>query len=288
MKKKKQLAILIPCFNEEVTVGKVVNDFKTVCEGLEAYTTKIYVYDNNSTDKTAEIARKQGAVVVPEYQQGKGNVVRSMFRDIDADIYVMVDGDDTYSATDLPRLIEPVERGRADMVIADRLSSTYFAENKRLFHNFGNTLVRWLINFIFRSDLKDIMTGYRIFSKRFVKSMPVVSTGFEIETEMSAFALNSHLNVVQMPTAYKDRPEGSVSKLHTFRDGFRVLRLIFKLSLQYRPLVSYSILAIFALIFKLITHVGNYLPTGLFTAGLVLEGTKNYFDQLMEKENNRG
>lgn len=280
MKTKNKIAVLIPCYNEEITIEKVVKDFTR--ELPEAI---IYVYNNNSTDKTAENAKKAGAKVINEYQQGKGNVVRSMFKNIEADYYIMVDGDDTYPAEEVHKLLLPVQEGRADMVIGDRLSSTYYIVNKRPFHNFGNGLVKFLINFIFNSNINDVMTGYRVFSKRFVKSMPVVSTGFEIETEMTAFALNHHMNIVSMPIEYRDRPEGSVSKLDTFKDGYKVLTLLLKLSLQYKPLISYSILAISAWIFKQITGYGKLLPTGLFVAGLILEGMKNYLQQIMEKLN---
>lgn len=241
MKTKNKIAILIPCYNEEITIEKVVKDFTR-----ELPEATIYVYNNNSTDKTAENAKKAGAKVINEYQRGKGNVVRSMFKNIEADYYIMVDGDDTYPAEEVHKLLLPVQEGRADMVIGDRLSSTYYTVNKRPFHNFGNGLVKFLINFIFNSNINDVMTGYRVFSKRFVKSMPVVSTGFEIETEMTAFALNHHMNIVSMPVEYRDRPEGSVSKLNTFKDGYKVLTLLLKLSLQYKPLISYSILAVSA------------------------------------------
>ena len=204
-----KIAVLIPCYNEGQTIAKVVKDYR---EALPEAT--IYVYDNNSSDHTDEIAREAGAVVRYEYQQGKGNVIRSMFRDIDAECYVMTDGDDTYPAED------------ADMVIGDRLSSTYFTENKRPFHNTGNRLVRGLINLIFKSNIKDIMTGARAFNYEFVKSFPILSTGFEIETEMSIHALDKNFKLVEIPVGYRDRPEGSVSKLNTFSDGFKVLRTL--------------------------------------------------------------
>lgn len=273
-------AVLIPCYNEEKTIAKVIKDFKK-----ELPKADIYVYNNNSTDRTYEIANKNKAIVVNEYLQGKGNVVRSMFRDIEADIYILVDGDDTYPAEQVKELMKPVEEGRADMVIGDRLSSTYYSENKRPFHNFGNDLVRWMINFIFNSNISDVMTGYRVFSRRFVKSIAILSEGFEIETEMTAYALNSHMNIVSLPVDYRDRPEGSVSKLNTFKDGAKVLFLLLRLALQYRPFISYTFLSLLALIFKLIFHFGDYLPTGLFVAGLILQGTKRNFDQLLEKAN---
>lgn len=278
MKAKNKIAVLIPCYNEELTIEKVVKDFTR-----ELPEATIYVYNNNSTDKTAEIAKKAGAKVINEYQQGKGNVVRSMFKNIDADYYIMVDGDDTYPAEEVHKLLAPVKEGRADMVIGDRLSSTYYKVNKRPFHNTGNYLVKLLINLIFRSNINDVMTGYRAFSKKFVKSIPIVSNGFEIETEMTAFALNYHMNIVSIPIEYRDRPEGSLSKLNTFKDGWKVLCLLFRLALQYKPLISYSLLAICALIFKMVTGYGKLLPTGLFVAGLILEGMKNYLQQIIEK-----
>lgn len=280
MKAKNKIAVLIPCYNEELTIEKVVKDFTR-----ELPEATIYVYNNNSTDKTAEIAKNAGAKVINEYQQGKGNVVRSMFKNIEADYYIMVDGDDTYPAEEAQKLLVPVKEGRADMVIGDRLSSTYYKVNKRPFHNTGNYLVKLLINLIFGSKINDVMTGYRAFSKKFVKSIPIVSNGFEIETEMTAFALNYHMNIVSIPIGYRDRPEGSLSKLNTFKDGWKVLCLLFRLALQYKPLISYSLLAICALIFKLITGYGKLLPTGLFVSGLILEGIKNYLQQITEKLN---
>ena len=211
-----KIAVLIPCYNEGQTIAKVVKDYR---EALPEAT--IYVYDNNSSDHTDEIAREAGAVVRYEYQQGKGNVIRSMFRDIDAECYVMTDGDDTYPAEDARKLADQILQGKADMVIGDRLSSTYFTENKRPFHNTGNRLVRGLINLIFKSNIKDIMTGARAFNYEFVKSFPILSTGFEIETEMSIHALDKNFKLVEIPVGYRDRPEGSVSKLNTFSDGFR-------------------------------------------------------------------
>ncbi|MDE5600310.1 MAG: glycosyltransferase family 2 protein, partial [Oscillospiraceae bacterium] len=203
-------AILIPCYNEEKTIKKVIEDFKK-----EMPHSTIYVYDNNSTDETAKIASEAGAIVRKEFKQGKGNVVRSMFRDIDADCYIMVDGDDTYPAKFGPMLEKLVLDGEADMAVGDRLSSTYFTENKRKFHNFGNVIVRKLINLIFNSNMKDIMTGARAFSRDFVKSFPVISKGFEIETEMTIFALDHNFKIVEKPIDYKDRPNGSESKLNT-------------------------------------------------------------------------
>ena len=219
-----EIAVLVPCYNEELTVEKVIRDFNEYLP--EA---KVYVYDNNSTDKTYEMAVKAGAIVKKERRQGKGNVVRSMFRDIDADVYIMMDGDDTYPVEEIRKLIEPVVNGEADMVIGDRLSNgTYAAENKRGFHNFGNNLVRNLINRLFNGNINDIMTGYRVFNRTFVKTMPVMSEGFQIETELSIFSLVNRFKIVEIPITYRDRPEGSVSKLNTFKDGFRVLMTLFK------------------------------------------------------------
>lgn len=233
-----KIAVLIPCYNEELTVEKVVTDFKK-----ELPEADVYVYDNNSKDRTAELARKAGAIVVPEYRQGKGNVVRSMFRDIDADIYVMVDGDDTYPANEVHKLIEAVEEGN-DMVIGDRLSSTYFTENKRPFHNTGNSMVRIMINKIFKSDIKDVMTGYRAFSRRFVKTVAIMSPGFQIETELTATSLQYRYNVKSIPITYRDRPEGSSSKLNTFSDGFKVIVTLFDLAKDYRPLLFFGLLSV--------------------------------------------
>lgn len=226
-----KIAVLIPCYNEKQTVAKVVSEWKK--ELPEAV---VYVYDNNSTDGTDEIARNAGAVVRYEHQQGKGNVVRRMFQEIDAECYIMIDGDDTYPAEDGPAMAELVLEGGADMVIGDRLSSTYFTENKRPFHNFGNTIVRNSINHLFKNDIRDIMTGYRAFSYRFVKSFPVVSQGFEIETEMTIHAIDKNMNVVNHVITYRDRPEGSESKLNTISDGQKVIRTIIRLFNDYRPL----------------------------------------------------
>lgn len=232
-------AVLIPCYNEAKTIKKVVEDFKR-----EMPYAQIYVYDNNSTDGTDTIAREAGATVRYEYRQGKGNVVRSMFRDIDADCYIMVDGDDTYDASFGPVLEKEILEGKADMAVGDRLSSTYFTENKRAFHNFGNVLVRKLINLLFQSRLNDIMTGARAFNKMFVKSYPVISKGFELETEMTIFALNYNLRIVEKPIQYKDRPVGSESKLNTFKDGFKVLKTIGELFKDTRPFAFFSIISL--------------------------------------------
>lgn len=240
-----KVAVLIPCYNEELTIGKVVQDFKKYLPGAV-----IYVYDNNSTDKTAEIARESGAVVRYERKQGKGNVMRSMFRDIDAECYILVDGDDTYPEESAPELVSAVIDKGGDLVIGDRLSSTYFNENKRLFHNSGNVLVKNLINRFFKSNIKDIMTGYRAFSYEFVKTFPVLSQGFEIETEMTIHALDKNFSIISIPIQYRDRPEGSQSKLNTYSDGFKVIMTIFNLYRLYKPFQFFSI---FALLFLLLS-----------------------------------
>ena len=224
------VAVLLPCYNEEVTIGKVVRDFKTSLPDAT-----IYVYDNNSTDRTAEIATAEGAIVRKEPRQGKGNVIRAMFEDIDADVYVMADGDDTYPADAAPAMVSKVLDGY-DMVIGDRLSSTYFQENKRPFHNFGNRLVRGSINGLFNAHVTDIMTGYRAFSFTFVKTYPVLSRGFEVETEMTIHSLNNNLRLYEMPIQYRDRPAGSVSKLDTVGDGIKVMSTIFRMIREYKPL----------------------------------------------------
>ena len=256
-----RVAVLIPCYNESKTIEKVVRDYRDALPDAV-----IYVYDNNSTDGTDELAKKAGAVVRYEYQQGKGNVIRRMFADIDAECYVMVDGDDTYPAQNAPEMCRKVLEKRVDMVIGDRLSSTYFAENKRPFHNFGNTLVRRSINVLFGSDIKDIMTGYRAFSYRFVKSFPVVSKGFEIETEMTIHAVDKNMSMENVIVEYRDRPEGSVSKLNTYSDGFRVLGTIFRLYKNYRPFKFFGtvalILAVISLCFA-VPVVLEYIETGL-------------------------
>lgn len=246
-----KVAVLVPCYNEELTVEKVVGDFKK-----ELPTAEIYVYDNNSKDRTNELAHKAGAIVRKEYKQGKGNVVRSMFQDIDADVYVLVDGDDTYPADEVHKLIDPVINQNADMVIGDRLSNgTYFEENKRGFHGFGNNLVKNLINSLFKSNINDIMTGYRAYSKRFVKCMPVMSDGFQIETEMTIFSLVYRMNVVEVPITYRDRPAGSTSKLNTFSDGFKVLITLFNLFKDYRPFLFFGMLSLIFCIAGLIVGI---------------------------------
>ncbi|MEE3452623.1 glycosyltransferase family 2 protein [Dialister sp.] len=259
-----RIAVLVPCWNEVLTIEKVVKDFKRVLP--EAV---IYVYDNNSTDGTAELAIRAGAVVRHEYRQGKGNVIRSMFRDIDADCYVMVDGDDTYSAENARDMVNLVLEGKADMVIGDRLSSTYFEENKRPFHNSGNVLVRRFINMFWGEnacEIKDVMTGYRALSPMFVKTFPILSKGFEIETEMTIHALDKNLLLANVPVTYRDRPKGSVSKLHTFRDGIKVLKTIFMLYKDYRPLRFFSITALLLAFISLILFIPvfhEYMVTGL-------------------------
>ena len=244
-------AVLIPCYNEAKTIGRVVADFKEKMPHAD-----IYVYDNNSTDNTAELAEQAGAIVRYEHKQGKGNVVRTMFREVDADCYVMVDGDDTYPADFGPRLEQLVLSGKADMAVGARLSSTYFTENKRPFHNFGNVLVRRMINFLFRAKLNDIMTGARAFSKDFVKSFPVISKGFEIETEMTIFALDNNFAIKEVPIAYQDRPQGSESKLNTYSDGLKVLKTIVNLFKDTKPLAFFSILSLILLLISF----GFFLP----------------------------
>lgn len=234
-----KIAVLIPCFNEEKTIGKVIRDAK---EALPE--SVIYVYDNNSTDKTVELATLAGAVVRYEYKQGKGNVVRRMFREIEAECYLMLDGDDTYPLAFARQMTERVLKYHTDMVVGDRLSSTYFTENKRPFHNFGNTLVRSAINRLFHSDIKDIMTGYRAFSYEFVKTFPVFSTGFQIETEMTIHAVNYRMQVDNVVVDYRDRPEGSISKLNTYSDGMKVLWKIMQLYKTYKPLGFFGLIAL--------------------------------------------
>lgn len=230
MDRKDKIAVLIPCYNESKTIKKVVEDFKR-----EMPQATIYVYDNNSTDGTDKIAREAGAIVRKETRQGKGNVIRTMFREIEADCYIMTDGDDTYPAQDAKKMCESVLTGQADMVVGDRLSSTYYMENKRPFHNFGNALVQKSINRLFKTDIKDIMTGYRAFSHRFVKTFPVLSKGFEIETEMTIHAVERNMVVKNVVIEYRDRPEGSESKLNTYSDGAKVLRTIFRLYKNNKP-----------------------------------------------------
>ena len=256
-----KIAVLIPCYNEAQTIEKVIKDFK---EALPEAT--IYVYDNNSNDNTATIAANNGAIVRNEYMQGKGNVIRRMFREIDAEVYLMVDGDDTYPADNAREMVNLVLNKQADMVVGDRLSSTYFTENKRPFHNFGNSFVRWSINSLFDTDIKDIMTGYRTFSYEFVKTFPVLSKGFEIETEMSIHAADKNLHIENVIVDYKDRPEGSVSKLNTYSDGIKVIFMIIKLLRTYRPMVFFGLLSLILFILGIgliIPVLSDYFKTGL-------------------------
>jgi len=256
-----KIAVLIPCYNESKTINKVVNSFKKALP--EAV---IYVYDNNSTDGTAEIAESAGAVVRHEYKQGKGNVIRRMFREIDAECYIMVDGDDTYNAGDARSLCNAVLLRNADMAIGDRLSGTYFNENKRAFHNIGNVIVRKLINFIYKSNIKDVMTGYRAFGYQFVKTFPVLSKGFEIETEMTIHALDKNLQIENILINYQDRPTGSESKLNTYSDGIKVIKTIISLYKNYKPLAFFSWLALILLLIGIgfLTPVLiNYIHSGL-------------------------
>lgn len=260
-----KLAILIPCYNEGQTIRKVVEDCKSSTKRFER--TQIYVYDNNSTDNTCSEALSAGAVVRHEYQQGKGNVIRRMFREVDAECYVMIDGDDTYPTSVIPEMAAKVFDRHVDMVVGDRLSSSYFEENKRPFHNFGNVLVRRSVNFFFKNDIKDIMTGYRAFSYQFVKSYPVLSRGFEIETEMSILAIENNMLIDNQVIDYRDRPAGSESKLNTYSDGFKVLRRIFTLFRNYRPLQFYGIISVLLILIALLMFLPNvwfpYLETGL-------------------------
>lgn len=255
------IAVLIPCYNESKTIAKVVADYKAVLPEAD-----IYVYDNNSKDGTDEIARKAGAIVRYERRQGKGNVIRSMFRDIDADCYLMIDGDDTYPAENAAEMCRLVLEEQVDMVIGDRLSSTYFEENKRPFHNFGNSLVRGLINRLFHANVKDIMTGYRAFSRPFVKHFPVLSQGFEIETEMTIHALDKNFYLKEVPVQYRDRPDGSVSKLNTYSDGFKVLMTIARLFREYKPFIFFTSVCGLFLLIALILFIPvfiDYINTGL-------------------------
>lgn len=256
-----KIAVLIPCYNEEQTIARVVGD---VHEALPEAT--VYVYDNNSTDRTVELAKRAGAVIRHEYKQGKGNVIRRMFREIDAECYLMIDGDDTYPLECAPEMVTKVLEQGADMVVGDRLSSTYFTENKRPFHNFGNSLMRTGINGLFRSDIKDIMTGYRAFSYEFVKTFPVFSKGFEIETEMTIHAVNYKMQVVNVVVEYRDRPEGSVSKLNTYSDGFKVIRKMLQLYKNYKPMSFFGLLCLLLMAVSaafMVPVILEYVQTGL-------------------------
>lgn len=286
-----KIAVLIPCYNESRTIEKVVKDFRKVLP--EAV---IYVYDNNSTDHTDEIARNAGAVVRYEYQQGKGNVIRRMFREIDAECYVMADGDDTYPAEFAPEMVEKVLNKKVDMVIGDRLSSTYFTENKRPFHNFGNALVRKAINVMFKTEIKDIMTGYRAFSYQFVKSFPVLSKGFEIETEMSIHAVDKNMLLENVIIEYRDRPEGSESKLNTYSDGFKVLKTIARLFKNYKPLEFFGVIsavlmvlavAFFIPVFVTYLKIGKVpnFPTLIVCGFAVLAAIQSLFSGMILQNN---
>ena len=258
---KNKIAVLIPCYNESKTIEKVVKDYKKALPEAD-----IYVYDNNSSDGTDKIAKKAGAIVKYEHRQGKGNVIRTMFKEIDADCYLMIDGDDTYPAESAREMCDYVLNDNVDMVIGDRLSSTYFEENKRPFHNTGNKLVRGLINSLFKSNVRDIMTGYRAFSYDFVKTFPVLSKGFEIETEMTIHALDKNMQLKEIPIEYRDRPEGSVSKLNTFSDGFKVLKTIGRLFKEYKPTIFFGLIGLLFLLISLgfgIPVFVDYFKTGL-------------------------
>jgi glycosyltransferase involved in cell wall biosynthesis len=272
-----EIALLIPCYNEELTIAKVINDFRQELPDL-----KIYVYDNNSSDKTYENAKNAGAIVEREYRQGKANVVRSMFEKIEADIYIMVDGDDTYPAKHVKELLAPVINDGYDMVIGDRLTNgTYSSENKRNFHEFGNNLVKNLINRLFNAKLKDIMSGYRIFSKKFIKNYPVLYSGFELETDMTIFSLHNNFLMKEIPIDFQDRPEGSESKLNTFSDGLKVLLTIFNLFRHYKPLLFFGIISLISLLIAFafgIPVIREYylyqyvykVPSAVLASGLVL------------------
>ena len=282
-----KIAVLIPCYNESKTIEKVIKDFQKVLPQAT-----IYVYDNNSTDGTSDIAQKAGAVVRHEYLQGKGNVIRRMFRDIDAECYIMTDGDDTYPAEYAREMADKVLQKKVDMVVGDRLSSTYFEENKRPFHNFGNTIVRNTINYLFKSNIKDIMTGYRAFSYLFVKTFPVLSKGFEIETEMSIHAVDKNMFVENVVIDYRDRPEGSESKLNTYSDGYNVLKMISRLFKNYKPLQFFFTLALilavvgtafFVPVFIDFLHTGVVakIPTLIVSGFTILAAIQSLFSGLI-------
>lgn len=273
----KKIAILIPCYNEEITVAKVITDFKK-----ELPDALIYVYNNNSTDNTLQIAYENGAIVKNEYRQGKGNVVRNMFRDIDADVYVLVDGDNTYPANMVHQLIKPILMETADMVVGDRISNgTYKKQNKRLFHDFGNGMVRNTINRLFKTNLKDVMSGYRAFSRAFVKNIPILSKGFEVETEMTLHALDKRFIIKEIPIEYKDRPNKSKSKLNTFTDGYKVIKTIIKMLKDYKPLKFFLLIAIIFFVLGLIigipviyeyilTRYITKVPSAVLSTGLMI------------------
>lgn len=273
----KKIAILIPCYNEEITVAKVITDFKK-----ELPDALIYVYNNNSIDNTLQIAYENGAIVKNEYRQGKGNVVRSMFRDIDADVYVLVDGDNTYPANMVHQLIKPILMETADMVVGDRISNgTYKKQNKRLFHDFGNGMVKYTINRLFKTNLKDVMSGYRAFSRTFVKNIPILSKGFEVETEMTLHALDKRFIIKEIPIEYKDRPNKSKSKLNTFTDGYKVIKTIIKMLKDYKPLKFFLSIAIIFFVLGLIigipviyeyilTRYITKVPSAVLSTGLMI------------------
>ncbi len=291
-----KIAVLVPCYNEESTIKKVVEDFKIYLPNA-----KIYVFDNNSTDKTSEIAKNAGAIVYFEKRQGKGNVIRTMFERIEADCYILVDGDDTYDASRAKEISEMVLNDNVDMVICDRLSSDYFTENKRPFHNFGNKLVRYSINKIFKSNIKDILTGYRAFSRRFVKTFPITSKNFEIETEMTIHAIFTDMRIENITAKYKDRPSNSVYKLNTFTDGFKVILKMINLFKNYKPLKFFSCLCVFLILLASIfffpfclipylkTGVVEKIPTLIACGFLVMAALMSFFsglilDSIMQKE----
>lgn len=287
MNETKKIAVLIPCYNEAQTIAKVVSDWKRELPDAD-----IYVYDNNSKDETALIAKNAGAIVRHEYAQGKGNVIRRMFREIEADCYLMVDGDDTYPAEYAKEMVDLVLNKQADMVVGDRLSSTYYTENKRPFHNFGNDLMRTSINLLFHTNIKDIMTGYRAFSYQFVKTFPVLSKGFDIETEMTIHAVHKNMRIENVVVDYRDRPEGSQSKLNTISDGFKVIKAMAKFFKTYKPLMFFGLLSIILMIFAAALFIPvfiTYLKTGLvdklptlITSGfIVIAAIQSFFAGLM-------
>lgn len=295
-----KVAVLLPCYNEEPTIGKVIDDFKR--ELPEAV---IYVYDNNSSDRSKAIALQHGATVVSVHMRGKGNVVRAMFRDIDADCFLMVDSDDTYPAEAARSLIQPILEGSADLVCGDRLSTTYYDINRRKFHNFGNALVCKTIELLFKRKVSDVMTGYRAFSRRFVANFPVINSGFELETEMTIWTLERRLSFMEIPIAYRDRPQGSVSKLNTYQDGFKVICTIIRAVREYRPLLYFGMLSAAAFLLAVgffVPVLIDYIHTGtvpkfptlivcgcagiagfiMFICGLILHSIKYHFASLME------
>jgi len=279
-----KIAILIPCFNEELTIGKVIDDYRKALPKAD-----IYVFDNNSTDDTVAVSNKHDAIVKKEFRQGKGSVVRAMFKQVDADIYVMVDGDDTYPVDGIDQLLQPVIEGYADMVVGDRHSAgSYQAENKRNFHGFGNNLVKILINFLFRSDLKDIMSGLRVFNREFVKLISINSGGFEVETEITLHALDKRYRIVEVPISYKDRPEGSYSKLNTISDGIRVIKTIFWVFKDYKPLYFFGVMSFFFFFLSMVigtpvvvefvqTGYINKVPSAILSTGLMLIAVLSLF-----------